>query len=282
MWRAHLYGGIGLAMYIILAILPLSISGVREGVILAAGIFTFHEYVGQRCRDFVDFLHARYGIEDSRLFSSSVFIAGVVVFLDLLIAVPMFGYSEYSLAILIFVMLLVMYWILAKTSIWIVKSMYTRLVNLSRNQIALGTVLLFGMAVYALVNPSEVIFVIESMSSPPSSDTGNPPSGSVNFIAIIIGFTALLVLIALMHVALAVMIVLLFFFLVVSIPYFLLYDPELLVRNLGDMSFTLRLWAVISILVIYLIVSAPTLLSWIDSVRNRDGGLFSDPQEADS
>lgn len=267
MWRAHLYVGIGLTMQIILLLLPFSISGVTEGMGLAAGIFAFHEYVGQRCRDFMDFLHIRYGIEGTRVLSSSFFVAGVVVFLDLLIAVPMFGYSEYSFAVFLFVTVLAMYWIMAQSSFLMVKSIYTRLAGLSRNQITLVAMFLFSMTVYALVNLSEFIWVLDSMV-PLSFATGDPPSESVSFISILAAYTTLIVLYVLVTVALAVMAVLGFFLLVISIPFFLLYAPELWVTSLGDMSFTLRLWAVISILVIYFIVSAPTLLSSLDSIRS--------------
>lgn len=254
-------------MQTILLLLPFSISGVTEGMGLAAGIFAFHEYVGQRCRDFMDFLHIRYGIEGTRVLSSSFFVAGVVVFLDLLIAVPMFGYSEYSFAVFLFVTFLAMYWVMAKGSFLMVKSIYTRLAGLSRNQIILVAIFLFSMTVYALVNLSEFIWTLDSMV-PLSFATGDPPSGSVSFISILAAYTTLIVLYVLLTVAFAVIAVLGFFFLVISIPFFLLYAPELWVTSLGDMSFTLRLWAVISILVIYFIVSAPTLLSLIDSIRS--------------
>lgn len=267
MWRAHLYMGIGLTMFIILLILPFPLPSVMQGLLLAVGIFVFHECVGQRSRDLLDYLHSRYNIKSFRLFSSSIFTARFVVFLDLLIAVPMFGHSEYSQAVLLFVGVLGLYWGLVKMSLWIVKMMVKGLSYCSRKLIVIGAGILFISLVFVFANQSDVALLIESVSNSASSNAVNPQLelSLPLLLATIIVYGAAL---AISYVFLSLLAIFLFVFLVFAIPYFLLYDPKLLIVILGDMPFTLRLWAVVSILVIYLIVSVPTFLSWVDTVRN--------------
>lgn len=271
MWRAHLYVGIGFAVFLLIALLPWSPPGVMMGVILATAVFSFHEYMGQRVRNLLNFLSSRYDISGVTLSSSSLFTTGIIVFIDLIVAVPMFGYGDYSSVVGLYIMILFAYWAMTKFCFGITQDAIDYLTDHPHPArfISLWASVFLIALIYIVINLETTIIVIESSlsnSSPEPSPPGSSLSLFLTMLAILIVDISIL---AVMYVTIIpIFMLFLFLFVVILVPYSLIYNPELLLARSEGMSFSLRLWATISILIIYGVFITPALLSWIDTVRN--------------
>lgn len=267
MWRAHLYVGVGLGGFLLIILLPSLPSDVAMGLILAATVFSFHEYLEQHIRYLLNFISSRCDFCFPTLGTSSPLIYGIIVLIDLIIAVPMFGYSMYSNFIASFILLIFGCWFMAMTCISMAREVEEKSLfnHSSPLYVGLGWIgLLLAALIYILLHQSDFWVFINLTFGIRSYDS--LPISSISFL--LIGLSILIVditLLVLIYVIIVPIIVAIFFvFCIILPPYILFFQPQLLGEGFEQMSQILRLWAGISILIIYIILSAPRLLSWID------------------
>lgn len=272
MWRAHLYIGIGLGGFFLVALLLPEPSDVSTGVIFATTIFAFHEYLEQRIRQILSFITSRYSLSS---FLSPHFVYGLIAFIDLMIAVPMFGYSRYSDFFPIFLLIFFGYWKMSAFFLRESLQLKEKITNKSNylRRIGLWIGILLLALVYAFTHFSQFVSLLE-MAMAQSSETPLPDPSSPSSIPFFTVISALVIaisyLVASIYIIFPIVVLFLLLIWVILPPYALFLEPQLLGEGFEQMSPVLRLWAGVSILVVYVILSTPTLLSWVDQIWGRD------------
>lgn len=273
MWRVHIYTSVGITGSIFLTLLPSTPSSVLTGLILATAVFSFHEYLEQLIQNFIDVYSSRYNF--SSVHSSPIPGTLITVFLDLIIAVPMFGNSEYSTFMSFFIIIFFVYWIMVKGYFKLTRELLDWYHNQSQSSyIVLGWgVVLVLSVIYISLNLAEFESVL-NFALPPESNQ-NIAVATESFFPLVLAMMIVgLSFLALMYTLIVPLMTLTIFCIwIVIVPYAFFYEPSLLGKELAEMSSTLRLWAGISFLLFYIIFFAPMTISfvtWFQEKRWRD------------
>lgn len=194
MWRVYLYMGIGLSAFFLVSFLPSPPSSVVSGVILATAVFSFHDYIGQKIENLIDFFSSRYNYSLPSSNASALLSTTCVALLDLFVAVPMFAYSEYTILVGIGFVIFVVYWVFLKISVKLPfmmrDSIFDRLAP--RRYVGKNFIIFLVALLFLLDNWTETLHILKLIL--PSQDIGvilqfsfNTPTSSPDFSIVFIG-----------------------------------------------------------------------------------------------
>lgn len=264
----HTYISLGILVFLIASLLlpSSSRSGILQGIIVATAIFCLHEYTKQKLNAVFDliFTDSDHALTDFPKLNRISLIS-----VDFLIAVPMFGYAEYTNIIGTFLVLFWLYTLMARLLLRTERDAIDFLTNNSNRDlylIAWGVAFTLSLT-YLLLNYSETVLFIQSLLSEgqPSNHimTLSPLRTILFLVSILIVDLTLLIILLLTIMPLFVVAILLL--ILVFIPYSLVDASQQ--SALTEMPELLRYWAVASIFVIYLLGILPRLPYAVDRAQ---------------
>lgn len=255
--HVHAYITIGAIAWFVAIGIPVP-RDVETGLIFATIIFSFHAYIEERIQYLLNLLSDRWGKDNWKPVTSTPLVVVLVACVDIMVAVPMYSYSQYADTFAFNIFVLVMYFLLLIEMIRGIRSAdnyFGRRIVSGTIVVVTGIYVLFvSLFVIVFTYPENTIRVLYQIS-PVSL-----PDPTILMFYLIMIFILFFILSTFLLFPILIPGIILFFtvFLIIILP------VSLLIGDNYGMSLFLRQWSVISIGLIYLIVGLPHLLSWLD------------------